>query len=322
MAGILDFIDQKLGTRFGLLMSDPRAAIEQMNQQAGAYNQASLLATQAERNALRGLPVTPEQAAAKQYVDKTLEDVAGGFAGTTIGKNAIAAAKETLNKPRMGVWQGEKPLDMWKAEQQARIEAEMQGKGKQKFLEESKVKDRLYHATAKDFTEFKPGGDNPNRSGSAIWMTPNKEFQPAAHNIRQIPDRPGYMYGSSSNMFTPGTNVMPLYANIKNPLIVTESNWQKMFEGTGGDPWVMPQQTVDILKKRGHDGVFYYNKNGTLEEVVAFDPTQVKSAIGNIGTYDITNPNILAAGVPVGLLAGTNVEMPKKQEKKSMTPKR
>lgn len=83
MAGILDFIDQKLGTQLGLLMSDPRAAIEQMNQQAGAYNQASLLATQAERNALRGLPVTPEQAQAKQYVDKSLEDVAMGFAGST-----------------------------------------------------------------------------------------------------------------------------------------------------------------------------------------------------------------------------------------------
>lgn len=90
MAGILDFIDQKLGTQLGLLMSDPRAAIEQMNQQAGAYNQASLLATQAERNALRGLPVTPEQAAAKQYVDKSLEDVAMGFAGTVIPSKDIA----------------------------------------------------------------------------------------------------------------------------------------------------------------------------------------------------------------------------------------
>lgn len=87
MAGLLDWIDQKLGTRLGLLASDPRAAMAQMNQQAGAYNQASLLATQAERNALRGLPVTPEQAAAKQYVDKTLEDVAMGFAGTTAPKN-------------------------------------------------------------------------------------------------------------------------------------------------------------------------------------------------------------------------------------------
>jgi hypothetical protein len=88
MAGILDFIDQNLGTRLGLLINDPKAAMQQMNQQAGAYNQASLLATQADRNALRGLPVTPEQAQAKQYVDKKLEDVGSGFAGTFIGKNA------------------------------------------------------------------------------------------------------------------------------------------------------------------------------------------------------------------------------------------
>ena len=87
MAGILDFIDQNLGTRLGLLFSNPSGAMQQMNQQAGAYNQASILATQAERNAMRGLPVTPEQAQAKQYVDKKLEDVAMGFAGTTsLGK--------------------------------------------------------------------------------------------------------------------------------------------------------------------------------------------------------------------------------------------
>jgi hypothetical protein len=88
MAGILDWIDQNLGTRLGLLVNDPSAAMQQMNQQAGAYNQASLLATQADRNALRGLPVTPEQAQAKQYVDKKLEDIGSGFAGTFIGRNA------------------------------------------------------------------------------------------------------------------------------------------------------------------------------------------------------------------------------------------
>jgi hypothetical protein len=83
MAGILESIDNLLGTRLGLLVNDPRAAIQQMNQQAGAFNQASLLATQAERNAMRGIPITPEQAAAKKYVDKVNEDLAMGFAGTT-----------------------------------------------------------------------------------------------------------------------------------------------------------------------------------------------------------------------------------------------
>lgn len=81
--GLLDTIDNLLGTRLGLLVNDPRAAMAQMNQQAGAFNQASLLATQAERAGMRGLPITPEQAAAKQYVDKVNEDLAMGFAGTT-----------------------------------------------------------------------------------------------------------------------------------------------------------------------------------------------------------------------------------------------
>ena len=88
MAGILDFIDQNLGTRLGLLFSNPSDAMQQMNQQAGAYNQASMLATQAERNAINNRSSTPEQLAAKQYVDKKLEDVGSGFAGTFIGKNA------------------------------------------------------------------------------------------------------------------------------------------------------------------------------------------------------------------------------------------
>jgi hypothetical protein len=81
--GLLDAIDRVLGTRIGLLVNDPRAAINALESDARAFNQASLLATQAERNANRGLPVTPEQLAAKQYIDRKNEELAMGFAGTT-----------------------------------------------------------------------------------------------------------------------------------------------------------------------------------------------------------------------------------------------
>lgn len=81
--GLLDAIDRVLGTRIGLLVSDPRAAVNALESDATAFNQASLLATQAERNAARGLPVSPEQLAAKQYIDRKNEDLAMGFAGTT-----------------------------------------------------------------------------------------------------------------------------------------------------------------------------------------------------------------------------------------------
>ena len=81
--GLLDAIDRVLGTRIGLLVNDPRAAINALESDARAFNQASLLATQAERNANRGLPVTPEQLEAKQYIDQKNEELAMGFAGTT-----------------------------------------------------------------------------------------------------------------------------------------------------------------------------------------------------------------------------------------------
>lgn len=136
MAGILDWIDQNLGTRLGLLVNDPRAAMEQMNRQAGAYNQASLLAVQAERNALRGLPVTPEQAAAKQYVDKKIEDVAGGFAGTFIGKNAKLwdklAEQRFLQLEKAGI----APEQMWK---ETGVFRGLDGKLRQEFSDKNSM---------------------------------------------------------------------------------------------------------------------------------------------------------------------------------------
>lgn len=87
--GLLDAIDRVLGTRIGLLVNDPRAAINALESDARAFNQTSLLATQAERNANRGLPVTPEQLAAKRYIDQKNEELAMGFAGTTIGKGGF-----------------------------------------------------------------------------------------------------------------------------------------------------------------------------------------------------------------------------------------
>lgn len=103
--GLLDAIDRVLGTRIGLLVSDPRAAVNALESDARAFNQASLLATQAERNAARGLPVSPEQLAAKQYIDRKNEEMALGFAGTINPKNTILGYRGTTygemmsNKP-------------------------------------------------------------------------------------------------------------------------------------------------------------------------------------------------------------------------------
>ena len=64
----------------GLLMSDPKQYMSGLNQDAAEYNRLSSLALQAERNAYRGIPVSQEQAAAKQYIDQQQQDMALGFA--------------------------------------------------------------------------------------------------------------------------------------------------------------------------------------------------------------------------------------------------
>jgi hypothetical protein len=172
------------------------------------------------------------------------------------------------------------------AERQANLE---------KFLEESAVKTPLYHATPQDFSVFKPGGDNTKLSGPAIWMSPSKEFQPAAHNIRKIPNEQNKMYGNQSNKFSPGTNVMPVHASIKNPLITTDKTWKEDFQKFGGgSPWTLTQDEVDKIKDV-HDGIMYYDKDGILSEVIAFEPTQIKSALGNVGSFNPKDPDITKA---------------------------
>ena len=82
IVGMIDRAKQSAKANVGLLVSDPREYMASVNDQARAFNQAGNLAAQAKLNELRGLLVTPEQAAAKQYVDRVNQDLAMGFAGT------------------------------------------------------------------------------------------------------------------------------------------------------------------------------------------------------------------------------------------------
>ena len=51
------------------------------------------------------------------------------------------------------------------------------------------------------------------------------------------------------------------------------------------------KQVQSRATAQGYDGIMQY-QNGKLTEVLAFRPEQVKSAIGNEGTFDPTNPVI------------------------------
>ena len=54
----------------------------------------------------------------------------------------------------------------------------------------------------------------------------------------------------------------------------------------------LARQAKDRLRSQGYDGIRYKNEVEGGTSWIAFDPEQVKSAIGNRGTFDPTNPDI------------------------------
>jgi hypothetical protein len=77
--------------------------------------------------------------------------------------------------------------------------------------------------------------------------------------------------------------VMPVMLSIKNPYNTASRD--------------LDGRTPAELKKEGYDGALIREEDGG-EMWVAFDPTQIKSATGNRGTFDPASPNILMQAMP------------------------
>jgi hypothetical protein len=169
---------------------------------------------------------------------------------------------------------------------------------------------RLYHITPKNFDAFdvnQPDAVDPSgsKSGPVIFMSDEAEDQPAAHNV-----------GGFKGKFKEGANVMPLYASIQNPLFIdytSKAAERARFNLGRGWPYIYTQEDVSKLQAAGYDGVFLVADDGP-NEIVAFRPEQVKSAIGNEGTFDPANPVITKA--KGGAVTKNNVERMRNDNRK------
>ena len=142
-----------------------------------------------------------------------------------------------------------------------------------KFLEGSKVKHVVHHGTMSNVKKFK----TPAYFG-------NKDV------ANQFAD-PEYMTGSSQLFEGEHPNVMPVHLNLKNPKVFTdEDDYEKhvMQSGLNAQHWI----------KKGHDGVVFAPEGNMKHPdayYVAFHPNQIKSAIGNRGTYSKKSGDITKA---------------------------
>jgi len=149
---------------------------------------------------------------------------------------------------------------------------------KSKFLEPSKAKERLYHATGADIKEFDESKIKRPYFGHGFHLTES----PTLANF--------YADQHKENQ-----NVMPVHAQIKNPFVMKSmTDWYDV-------PGNTDKERTDWIKSQGYDGIEYphgapYNApHESGKAFVAFHPTQIKSAIGNRGTYDVNEPDITKA---------------------------
>ena len=104
--------------------------------------------------------------------------------------------------------------------------------------------------------------------------------------------------------FGVGSNIIPAHISLKNPLRLPDiGDWGNIKALRSVLPWnswaESHKELREEFKKNGYDGIVYRNRieNPVMhsDSYIVLEPTQIKSAIGNRGTFDPKNPDITKA---------------------------
>lgn len=140
----------------------------------------------------------------------------------------------------------------------------------------------FYHGTDADIDSFENKGPFGNRG---FYFTKDSGYA----NF--------YAFGDGAK------KIYPVYLRIENPKVIDNPLLEKIkayFTGTKSDrtnyarseeahsSMALMDGDIAKLKAQGYDGIV----NKLYNEVVVFDPEQIKSAVGNRGTFDQTNTDI------------------------------
>jgi hypothetical protein len=164
----------------------------------------------------------------------------------------------------------------------------------------------VYHGTLGNYDTFKLSPEGA--LGAGIYTTPSAEF------AGTYADTSNLSRADAAKDEASGQNIMPLYVSIKNPIILEQGRGDPMVaalvklgmdqgkaealvEKAYEEKGYVGKQVMTRAMAQGYDGILQYGRDGKLSEVVAFKPTQVKSATGNSGAFDPTSGNILKADV-------------------------
>ena len=164
----------------------------------------------------------------------------------------------------------------------------------------SKVVDRggnpltMYHGTKSDFNKF----ETTEKNATDVGKLGVGHYFTDSHSV--------------ANAYAHKGSIMPVYINVQNPFIIdfdlSGRNPNQLREAarelgisdninlqTSESDARIPKEWAEAwtkaLNENGYDGVIV-NYSDQTKEVMALNPTQIKSAIGNIGTFDSENADI------------------------------
>lgn len=151
-----------------------------------------------------------------------------------------------------------------------------------KLLDSSKVVDEngepivVKHVTDSDFTEF-----------SNEKLGENTDLNAADENWAKTAHLGFWFNDQISKEQTMQSKEMSLFLNIRNPY-KTRSIQSLANELEG----ITPEEYIENITDMEYDGIILKDEEFGGTSYVVFEPTQVKSATDNIGTFDATSPDI------------------------------
>lgn len=245
----------------------------------------------ADKKLAKGKPLTKSEQEAVDAREKSRnEQTAPDSQGATLAQQALPTTIEIDGKQRPTTNSNGQP-----------IAATEEGvRNFWKWFGDSKVVDAegrplvVYHSTLDDKVQFNKAGKFMGYTGvSGISVTDNPEM------ASRYLDRFG-AFRYDGKAFE--KNVMPLYVKAENPLERDEPFKTSLQLGAP-----LPDGYVSVVERMGHDALIRndaISRKGPVKhsdaknaikgrEIVVFNPTQIKSAIGNSGEFDPANPSIL-----------------------------
>jgi len=170
--------------------------------------------------------------------------------------------------------------------------------GESKVVDEKGAPLVVYHGTANDFTEFKMGAGKAIDSG----VYGSGYYFGGAQLAGVYAESSAKRKGGTAR----GARTIPVYLSLQKPFMLDDTGDRvgqfvavarkigraDLVDGIQSyDPAIESASITEALMAAGYDGVVAGNYN----EVVAFDPAQIKS-VNNRGTFDPNDPNILRQG--------------------------